>query len=69
MAEDHREVSKQEDEEEEADFSGKLEVLCWTDWYRDYGREEMDGQADTRKSPPVYVEEQESGSEYIKGPY
>ena len=45
-----------------------LGPLCETDWYREYEREELTGLDNQRRSP-VYVEEQESSSEYIKGSY
>ena len=54
-------------EEEEAVLDGStlLGQLVQTDWYREYERN-RDTRQDTTRAP-VYVEEQESGSEYIKG--
>ena len=60
------EVEDSPDEEEEVlDDSTLLGQLVQTDWYREYERT-RDTRPDTGRSP-VYVEEQESGSEYIKG--
>ena len=53
-------------DDDKEDLSRMLGRLCGTDWYRDYERAEMAGEDNNRKSP-VYVEEQESSSEYIKG--
>ena len=57
-----------EEEDDKEDLSRMLGPLCETDWYREYEREELTGLDNQRRSP-VYVEEQESSSEYIKGSY
>ena len=55
-----------DEDDDHEDLSRMLGHLCETDWYREYEREQIAGEDNQRKSP-VYVEEQESSSEYIKG--